>query len=543
MSRTSPKPKPALDVETVLMTMRFGAFTALDQVSIRVKPGSFHALLGENGAGKSTLVKCMMGFYQASAGQLMVNNREVAVADPKAAHSLGLGMVYQHFTLVPSLTVAENLVISREACPSIIDWRAENAALKAFMAKMPFAVPLDRQVRDLAAGEKQKLEVLKQLYLGRRFLILDEPTSVLTPDEADEVLGHVKGLCEAGEITVLMITHKFREVTAYADTVSVLRRGKWVGGGAVAELSHQDMARLMMGSSAMGEPATGPAAPPTNHPGTHPGPNTGSGTIAVSGPIAGSGAGSGTMGDEVLRLDHVKAPDRSGLKTIEIDQLSVFAGEIVGLAGISGNGQLELMEILTGQRSPARGEIKVKGESYHATRREARVKCVRYLPEEPLHNACAAKMSVAENIGFRSFDFSDKGPRFWLSMRDIKAKAADLVTAFKVKTASLEAPMSSLSGGNVQRAVLARELTGDVDLLIVSNPCFGLDFSAVAEIRARLRAARKGGAAVLLMSEDLDEILEISDRVLVMSEGRLTYERAIAEASIAEIGQHMGGHA
>ncbi len=499
----------ALAVETVGMTMRFGAFTALDNVSIRFQPGSFHALLGENGAGKSTLVKCMMGFYHATSGEMMVDHRKAEISDPKAAHALGLGMVYQHFTLVPSLTAAENLVISREDAPRVIDWRAEKAKLEEFMARMPFAVPLDQQVRALSAGEKQKLEILKQLYLGRRFLILDEPTSVLTPDEADEVLGHVKALCEAGEITVLMITHKFREVTAYADEVTVLRRGTHVGSGKVTDLSHADMARMMMGDADLAEPA--PRA--------------------------------GEPGAPVLSLKGIKALDRSGLKEIAIDALDVRAGEIVGIAGISGNGQMELMEVLTGQRPVSAGEIRVKGAPYRATREEARVRCVRYLPEEPLHNACAPRMSVTENIGFRSFDLNGKGTRFWLSKRDLKSRADALVGSFKVKTASLDAPISSLSGGNVQRAVLARELTGAVDLLVISNPCFGLDFTAVAEIRARIMAARNAGAAVLLMSEDLDEIMELADRVLVMSEGRIAYERAAAEADLSEIGHHMGGHA
>ncbi|MGG7565171.1 ABC transporter ATP-binding protein [Rhodovulum sp. DZ06] len=502
-------PTGALGVETAGMTMRFGGFTALDDVSIMVRPGSFHALLGENGAGKSTLVKCMMGFYHATEGDLLVGGKEAHVPDPRAAHALGLGMVYQHFTLVPSLTAAENLVISREDAPKVIDWRRERAALAEFMARMPFAVPLDRPVAQLAAGEKQKLEILKQLYLGRRFLILDEPTSVLTPDEADEVLGHVSALCKAGRITVLMITHKFREVTAYADDVSVLRRGKLAGTGRVAELSHEDMARMMMGDAELAAPAPR----------------------------------SGVPGPAVLSLSGARARDRSGLKDISIDALEVKAGEIVGIAGISGNGQMELMEMLTGQRPLETGEMRVKGAPYGAKRAEARDLKVRYLPEEPLKNACAPKMSVTENIAFRSFDLNGAGTRFWLSGREMRGKAAELVAAFKVKTASLSTPIAALSGGNVQRAVLARELTGDVDLLVVSNPCFGLDFTAVAEIRARIMAARNDGAAVLLMSEDLDEIMELADRVLVMSEGRIVHEAAAAETDRAEIGRHMGGHA
>jgi simple sugar transport system ATP-binding protein len=221
----------AIGVETVGMTKIFGSLTALDDVSIRVTPGSFHALLGENGAGKSTLVKCMMGFYQPTRGEMLVNDRAVAVPNPRAAHALGIGMVYQHFTLVPSLTAAENLVIARAGAPAVIDWGKESRALNAFLETTPFKVPLDVPVSGLSAGEKQKLEILKQLYLDQRFLILDEPTSVLTPDEADEVLGLLRGMTEAGELTILMITHKFREVTAYADDVTVLRRGRVVGGG------------------------------------------------------------------------------------------------------------------------------------------------------------------------------------------------------------------------------------------------------------------------------------------------------------------------
>ena len=218
-----------IGVETLGVTKRFGSLVALDDVSIKVRPGSFHALLGENGAGKSTLVKCIMGVYRPTNGQIMVDGREAVIPNPRAAHALGLGMVYQHFTLVPSLTAAENLVISRANVPGIVNWSREHADLEAFLETTPFKVPLDIPVNGLSAGEKQKLEILKQLYLNQRFLILDEPTSVLTPDEADEILGLLKGLTDSGELTILMITHKFREVTGYADDVNVLRGGQMVG--------------------------------------------------------------------------------------------------------------------------------------------------------------------------------------------------------------------------------------------------------------------------------------------------------------------------
>src|SRR6185436_14861382 len=234
--------KTAVGVEAIGMTMRFGSFTALDDVSIKVPAGSFHALLGENGAGKSTLVKCMMGFYHPTSGQMLVDGREASIAGPKDASALGLGMVYQHFTLVASLTGAENLVISRAEVPRIIDWASERKALGAFMERMPFKLPLDVPVRELAAGEKQKLEIIKQLYLGRHFLVLDEPTSVLTPGEATEVLGLVRDMTRRGDLTVLMISHKFHEVTAFADDITVLRKGRLTGTGKVSELDHKAMA-------------------------------------------------------------------------------------------------------------------------------------------------------------------------------------------------------------------------------------------------------------------------------------------------------------
>nr|WP_304655105.1 ABC transporter ATP-binding protein [Neorhizobium galegae] len=493
------------------MTMRFGSFTALDNVSISVPAGSFHALLGENGAGKSTLVKCIMGFYHATSGSLSVDGREVSVASPKDAATYGLGMVYQQFTLVPSLTGAENLVISRTSVPSVINWAKERKDLAAFMERMPFQIPLERPVSELAAGEKQKLEIVKQLYLGRSFLVLDEPTSVLTPAEADEMLGIVRGMTERGELTVLMISHKFHEVTKFADAVSILRRGKLVGTGKVSELSISDMAGMMIGDVKLAELDSRLPVP--------------------------------DAAKSVLKVEQVKAPDRSGLKTIEIDSLTVRSGEIVGIAGISGNGQKELTEILAGQRPTDRGTVTVNGEAYGATRPETRKNNVRFIPEEPLQNACAPKMTVSENLAFRTFDLKGDGKdAIWLNKGEMKKRASSLISDFKVKTASSSSPIAALSGGNVQRAVLARELTGDVDLLIVSNPCFGLDFSAVAEIRARIMRARNSGTAVLLLSEDLDELLEMSDRIMVISEGKLVYETPIRAADIGVIGAHMAGH-
>lgn len=517
----------AISAEVVGLSKHFGSLAALDKVSLKIEAGSLHALLGENGAGKSTLVKCLMGFYQASAGQVMIDGRERTIPDPRTAQSLGLGMVYQHFTLVPSLTATENLVINRPDCPAIINWEREKAALSEFLATMPFQIPLDVPVSKLASGQKQKLEILKQLYLQSSLLILDEPTSVLTPAEATEVLSLVKSLCDEQRLTVLMITHKFREVSAFADTVSVLRQGRYTGGGKVHELSHQDMASMMMGKT---ESPSAPKVQPVT-------------AVSAKPQAADQHREAGSKPPDVLQLCNIKALSRSGTGMICIDSLSLAAGQIMGVAGVSGNGQSELMEILSGQRPLASGIIQVDGKSFTPTRKTAREAKVRYLPEEPLLNASVARMTVAENIAFRNYDMDASGkPSLWLDRTSINRHADEMIKAFNVKTSSPAAPIESLSGGNVQRAVLARELTGDVRLLIVSNPCFGLDFTAVSEIRERLRQARASGTAILLLSEDLDEILELADTILVMSEGSINYRCSSQEADVATIGHYMAGH-
>ncbi|PLX36396.1 MAG: ABC transporter ATP-binding protein [Hyphomicrobiales bacterium] len=492
------------------MTKIFGSLVALDDVSIRIEPGEFHALLGENGAGKSTLVKCIMGFYQPTRGQLLVNDHETVVRSPADAQAAGIGMVYQHFTLVPCLTAAENMVISRADVPAIIDWKKETRALEEFMERMPFRVPLSEPVSSLSAGEKQKLEILKQLYLDQHFLILDEPTSVLTPGEADEVLGLLHDMARAGDITVLMITHKFREVTAFADRVSVLRRGAYAGGGKVGELTTEEMSRMMIGETEIRKSAD---------------------RIAD------------VKSDTRLELAGIFVEDNEGVPAVQAVDLKIKGGEILGIAGVSGNGQSELVEAISGQRPMSDGRIFINGKPFESTRADFDRFKVFGLPEEPLRNAAVRRMSVAENVAFRSFD---KPPLaslgWWLKPHEIRGQAAGLIERYRVKTPSTETPIENLSGGNVQRAILARELSGEVEVLIVANPCFGLDFASVAEIRAQIVDQRNKGAAVLLVSEDLDEILELSDRVAVMSEGRVTYVAPIEETDRNTIGTYMAGH-
>jgi general nucleoside transport system ATP-binding protein len=473
----TPLPSGALGVDVVAMTMRFGGFTALDNVELKVRPGSFHALLGENGAGKSTLVKCIMGYYRATQGGVLVGGREQAIANPKEAHALGLGMVYQHFTLVPAMTVAENLVLARDDVPAVVDWTKEKKQLAAFLSRMPFKVPLDAKVSDISAGERQKCEILKQLYLKRRFLILDEPTSVLTPGEADDV--------------------------------TILRRGKLAGHGRVADLTPDDMARTMIGAE----------------------------QLTVQPPRVGE------VGEPRLELTKLTALDDTGAIAVHGISLAVRGGEIVGIAGVSGNGQRQLVEVLAGQREAESGEIHIRGDLYSASREEMRRHKMSLLPEEPLKNACVGGMSVADNIAFREFDrapFASGG--WWLNRSAFRKDAERKIGLYKIKTRTPDTPISALSGGNVQRAVLARELGGEVEVLIAANPCFGLDFAAVAQIHAEIMAARNRGAAVLLVSEDLDELLELSDRLVVMFHGQLVHEARASEANLTEIGRHMAGH-
>ena len=499
----------APELEVINLSKRFGEVVALDQVSLHVTPGEFHALVGENGAGKSTLVKCIMGYYHADDGQIVVDRREVSIKSPKDAQALGLGMVYQHFTLVDNMTVAENLVLARSKLPGIIHWSEELRALEAFVARMPFSIKLAATVRDLAAGEKQKVEIAKQLYLNSRLLILDEPTSVLTPQEADHTLGLIRDMTRQGLLTVIIITHKFREVERFADAVTVLRRGKFAGNGAVGELSRGDMARMMIGSEQLTQPAE---------------------------------RANQDTGAVLLQADSLSAEDDTGRLVVRDLSFQVRSGEILGVAGVSGNGQRQLVEILAGQRKPKGGQVHAAGVAYHGRRHEMQAAHLYCLPEEPMKNACVPAMSVAQNLMLRRFDRSPYAwRRFLLNGRAMRDFASDMVSRFRIKTASVDAPLRSLSGGNVQRTVLARELSDDLKILVVANPCFGLDFSVTAEIRAALVAARNRGAAILLISEDLDEILELSDRVAVMSNGAFNYDTPRAQVDFIALGVAMAG--
>ena len=505
---TSPSVDLPPSVEVKGLCKRFGTVQALADVSVTFSPGRVHALLGENGAGKSTLVKCIMGYYRADDGVVLVDGTAHDVRSPQQSRQLGLGMVYQHFTLVSQMSVAENLVLGRAELPAVIDWKAEHEALRGFMQRMPFQLDPEQLVASLSAGEKQKLEILKQLYLGRRFLVLDEPTSVLTPDEADQVLSEMRRLAESNVLTVVLITHKFREVTQFADDVSVMRAGRIVTTTRVADTTPDKLAKLMFGQDSTIAAADG--APRTS-----------------------------VAGEVYCDVRELSALGDRGTMAVSDASFAVRKGEVLGIAGVSGNGQKQLVEVLAGQREAVSGSLAVNGQSYRRTRPEMQRHGVFLLTEEPLLNGCVRSMSVMANLALRRYDQPPIAWHGWLRRRVLRDWAEDLIGRYRIRTASPLARIDSLSGGNVQRTVLARELSEDVRLLVLQNPCFGLDAAAAAEIRRQIGAARQRGVAVLLVSEDLDEVLELSDRVLVMSGGRMVYEVDRRDADRYEIGRHM----
>jgi simple sugar transport system ATP-binding protein len=402
------------------MSKRFGALNALDDVSIQRRGRVLPRAAGRERGRQVDLVKCVMGFYEPDAGTILLDGPAVRVRTPRDARALGIGMVYQHFTLVPSLTAAENLVIARADAPSVIDWGKEKRRLKDFLDGMPFRVPLDAPVSSLAAGEKQKLEILKLLYLEQRFMILDEPTSVLTPAEADEILGLLKGMAGRGEITVLMITHKFREVNAYADAVTVLRRGRKVGAGRVGAMSTEEMARAMIGDAVVRERAVRVGQGRAAH-------RAGAGRPVRAGRRGAAGA---------RRGEPEGPPRRDRRHRRRIGQRAVGAGRVPV------------------RPAPARRRAGVRPRQ--AVRAEpGRLRPVQGVrpAEEPLKNAAVPRMTVAENIAFRTFDRPPTA-RFgwWLRPGPMRERARDLIDRYKIKTPSAETPIENLSAATSSAA-------------------------------------------------------------------------------------------
>ena len=495
-------------VEVEGISKSFGDLRVLNSVSLTIRPGTFHAVIGENGAGKSTLMKCMLGFYPIDSGAVRINH--ASIATPAQARHAGMGMVFQNFNLVPSMTVAENLLLAREDIPPIIDWREEKRRLREFLDTAPFSIDLESRVEHLAAGQKQKVEILKQLYLNTKMLILDEPTSVLTPAESDEVMSVLSGMVKAGLLSVILISHKFREVMGFADEVSVLRAGRIAMSVPVRTTSPAQLGEAMMGDSHPPEPLDKQRT-----------------------------AASGTA----LEVRGLVVQGDIGLVAVNQVDFSVAPGEILGVAGVSGNGQRELVQAIAGQRKIESGKIRAFGKPFHATRLGILQAGLFTLPEEPLENATVPSMSVAENLALRRFDRSPSSKWRWLLNRlEMRDAAVGVIRKFSIRPSSPGVAIRNLSGGNLRKAVLGRDLIGnEVKILVVANPCVGLDFVATAFVHNQLIELRNRGGALLLVSEDLDELVKLADRIVVMSGGVMAHETRAVELDRALIGSYFGG--
>jgi ABC-type uncharacterized transport system ATPase subunit len=493
---------------------RFGAVQANHDVSLAVRTGTVHGIVGENGAGKSTLMSMLYGFHVADAGRIEVDGCEVRIPNPHAAIALGIGMVHQHFMLVETLTALDNLMLGAE--PHVLLQRAENAMriqLDALMRSTGLKVDLDATVADLAVGERQRLEILKALVRGARILILDEPTAVLTPQETETLFAVLERLAAQGT-TILLITHKLKEVMRLCQRVTVMRAGRVVHETAVADTSAAALAAAMIGRKvAIGREPRPHAA-----------------------------------GGE-LRLDAAGLHCRDALGVTRLLDVSLClrAGEIVGLAGVSGNGQSELLEVLSGMRRPEAGTLDLAGRRFGPAQwldpHTARTLGLAHVPEDRQSRALVMGFAAWESalLGYESDARASR--HGWMRNAALRQATAQLMEAFDVRPRDAMLPSASFSGGNQQKLVLARELSRGPRVLLVGQPTRGVDIGAIEFIYAQLRALRDAGCALLLVSSELDEILALADRVLVMHAGRIVGERPVEQCNEQQLGLMMAGEA
>ena len=497
------------------VTRRFGPVLANDRVSLELRAGEVHALVGENGAGKSTLMKVLYGLHPPHAGAIEVDGRAVHIDSPATAMKLGLGMVHQHFLLVDTLTVAENVVLGLERRPlfgmfSPAD--AEHAV--AELSRRYLMVNPRARVAGLSVGEQQRVEILRVLYRGARVLILDEPTAVLTPQEVDELFAVLRDMRDHGTAIVL-ITHKLAEVKALADRVTVMRGGRVVGGGSASELSIEAMAELMVGR--------------------------------VPAPLGARAARS--PGERVLEAIDLNAIDTRGLPAVVGVSLAVRAGEIVGVAGVEGNGQHELVECLAGLRAPRSGHVRICGQDVTGHGARAHTEAgLAHIPADRLRRGLVSEMTSAENMVLGRQREAARGP--WLGGPALDARARPALAEYDVRPPDPRARAGRLSGGNQQKLVVARELgrtqptsSRPARALIAAHPTRGVDLGAIDAIHRRLLAARDGGLGVLLVSSELSEILALSDRIVVLTGGNIVHETTPDATDERTLGLHMTGRA
>jgi simple sugar transport system ATP-binding protein len=492
------------------LTKRFPGVVANADVSLKVHRGEILALLGENGAGKSTLVKMIYGLYEPDEGEILIKGEPVRLKGPRDAIRRGIGMVHQHFQLVPVFTVAENVILGDEPHRGpFVNMRKATAEVARLAQEFGLQVDVNAKVEDLPVGTQQRVEILKALYRKADILILDEPTAVLTPQETDDLLRVVKGFADSG-VAVIFITHKLREVLAVADTIEVLRGGRAVGTTTPSQTDAAGLAQMMVGRSVLLTVDKQPAQ----------------------------------AGDVVLDVVDLSANNDIGLPAVRDVSLQVRAGEILGIAGVEGNGQRELVQALTGLRPCRATTVTVNGEDAKGrSPHDIHAMGVGHVPEDRETDGLVGGYSVADNVVLDRFD-EPEFARFGIRNRAaVSALAQSLVSDFDIRTPSVQTTVQSLSGGNKQKVVIARELAANPTLLIASQPTRGVDVGSIEFIHAQIVAARDRGAAVLLVSAELDEVLGLADRIAVMYDGRLVETIDAAEADRGRIGLLMAGHA
>jgi simple sugar transport system ATP-binding protein len=495
------------------ITKRFPGVVANDRVDFEAAAGEVHALLGENGAGKSTLSHILTGLYRPDAGEIELYGRPVRFHSPRDAIDARIGMVHQHFRLVEPFTVAENVILGDhrgEGRSFRLRPRALERRVAALGERYGLAVHPRARIWQLSVGEQQRVEILKALYREAQILILDEPTAVLTPQEADSLFVTLRAMAAEGR-TVIFISHKLHEVKAVADRVTVLRGGRAIATVDAAEATPRSLAALMVGR----EVETGRR-----------------------------GERSRPADDVVLRIEGLWAEGDRGAPAVRDVSFDVRAGEILAVAGVAGNGQRELAEAVTGMRPPTVGSIRLAGRKLQPGDPRAAIAAgIAHVPEDRLGTGVAPNLSIAANVVLKAYRSEpvSRGPM--LRLREIRDRAIALISRYDVKAPGPEAPARHLSGGNLQKVVLGRELSGTLQALVAASPTRGLDVGAIETVHGYLRDAAESGVAILLISEDLDEVLALADRIVVMYEGAIAGEVEAEGASVEEIGLLMaGGH-
>jgi general nucleoside transport system ATP-binding protein len=495
---------PVLEARGI--TKIFPGVIANEDVDLVLHKGEIHCLLGENGAGKSTLVNVVFGLYQPDRGAIRVRGEDVTFHGVNDAIAHGIGMVHQHFQLIPVFTVAENVILGDElARNGVLDMREARRRITELGDRYGLRVDPDAKVGDLSVGEQQRVELIKALFREADILILDEPTAVLTPGEVDEFFGVVRNLVHQGK-SIIFITHKLREVLAVADRITVLRGGKMAGTADPATATQQSLANMMVGRDVVFQVQKPEASP----------------------------------GEPVVRISDLRVKDDRGVQTVNGFGVEVRQGEIFGVAGVEGNGQRELVEAITGMRRKVGGRVEILGRDVtKASPRKITELGVAHIPEDRNKHGVVGAYTIADNLVLNRYHqkpFARRGIRDTASIDD---EARRLVEQFDIRTPGIDVPVNNLSGGNQQKVIVARELTGDVKVLVVAQPTRGLDVGSIEFIHNQIIGLRDQGAAVLLVSAELDEILSLSDRIGVLYRGRLVGTFDAAEATRERLGYLM----